>query len=64
MIYGNSNTKPRAEAKELLLQDYRYLSESFWKNRQTGETYVNLFVGFVTLVVGLCAVFVLLQTTM
>ena len=41
-----------SESKELLLEDYRYVSESFWKNEQGGETRVNLFVGFVTLVVG------------
>lgn len=38
------------KAKELLIEDYRYLADSFWKNEQTGETRVNLFIGFVTLV--------------
>lgn len=39
-------------SKDLLLEDYRYLADSFWKNEQTGETRVNLFIGLVTLVVG------------
>lgn len=46
------STEVRAESEELLLEDYRYLSDSSWKNEQSGETRVNLFVGFVTLVVG------------
>jgi ADP-ribose pyrophosphatase YjhB (NUDIX family) len=41
-------TKTAADAKELLLEDYRYLAESFWKNEQTGETRVNWFIGIVT----------------
>lgn len=43
--------KTATEAKDLLLEDYRYLAESFWKNEQTGETRVNLFIGIVTAVV-------------
>jgi ADP-ribose pyrophosphatase YjhB (NUDIX family) len=39
-------------AKALLLEDYRYSAESFWKNEQGGETRVNLFIGLVTLVIG------------
>src|SRR5512143_2098711 len=42
----------REDAKALLLEDYRYRSESLWKNEQGGETRVNLFIGFATLVVG------------
>jgi hypothetical protein len=37
-------------SKELLLQDYRYRSESLWKSEQAGETRVQLFIGFVTAV--------------
>lgn len=43
--------KTATEAKDLLLEDYRYLADSFWKNEQTGETRVNLFIGIVTAVV-------------
>ncbi|MEW6667897.1 MAG: NUDIX domain-containing protein [Thermodesulfobacteriota bacterium] len=46
------SAKNRDAVKDLLLEDYRYRSESLWKNEQGGETRVNLFVGLVTLVVG------------
>ena len=45
---GNETTKSKADAKELLLADYRYLADSFWRNEQTGETRVNWFIGIVT----------------
>lgn len=48
----NGTDKTASETKELLLEDYRYLSESFWKNEQTGETRVNFFIGIVTAVLG------------
>ena len=51
---GNS-TRSNTEAKDLLLADYRYFAECFWKNEETGETRVNFFVGIVTLVVGALA---------
>jgi hypothetical protein len=38
MKASNNTDKSKAEAKELLLEDYRYLADSFWKNEQTGET--------------------------
>jgi 8-oxo-dGTP pyrophosphatase MutT (NUDIX family) len=38
----------RAAAKDLLLAEHRYFSDSFWKNEQTGETRVNWFIGIVT----------------
>jgi ADP-ribose pyrophosphatase YjhB (NUDIX family) len=38
--------------KDLLLQDYRYCAESFWRNEQGGETRVNIFVGLLTLGLG------------
>ncbi|MEK6937650.1 MAG: NUDIX domain-containing protein [Nanoarchaeota archaeon] len=38
--------------KEILLKDYDYFSDSFWKNEQVGETRVNLYIGFVTFVLG------------
>jgi 8-oxo-dGTP pyrophosphatase MutT (NUDIX family) len=41
------------EFKTLLEHDYGYRSEALWKNEQSGETRVNLFIGFVTLAVGL-----------
>ena len=40
--------KTSAEAKELLLADFRYFSESFWKNEQSGESRVSFFIGLVT----------------
>lgn len=42
---------PGEAAKELLLEDFRYFSESFWRNEQVGETRVNYFVTLVTAVV-------------
>ena len=48
-----SISMPHAEeAKDLLLQDYAHFSKGFLKNEQTGETRVNLFVGFVTVLSG------------
>lgn len=47
----NSN-QLKAEAKDLLLEDYRYFADSFWKNEQTGETRVNWFIGIVTAAAG------------
>lgn len=41
------------EAKGLLLRDYDYLADSFWKSEQSGETRLNLFIGLVTLMVGI-----------
>jgi hypothetical protein len=52
MKASNDTNKSKAEAKELLLEDYRYLADSFWKNEQTGETRVNWFIGIVTAVAG------------
>jgi ADP-ribose pyrophosphatase YjhB (NUDIX family) len=42
-------------AKDLVLEDYEYFAESFWKNEQTGETRINFFVGLVTVVLGALA---------
>lgn len=43
-------------AKDLLLQVFRYLTDSLWKNEQTGETRVNGFIGLVAAVLaGLAA---------
>jgi hypothetical protein len=44
--------KKNEKLKELLFKDYDYLADSFWKNEQSGETRVNLFIGLLTLVVG------------
>lgn len=38
-------------AKAFLLAELEYLTDSFWKNEQTGETRVNWFIGLVTAVV-------------
>jgi|GEM_PF-622673 len=37
-------------SKELLLEDYKYLRESFWKSEETGETRVKFFITLVTAV--------------
>ncbi len=42
----------RAHVKELLLEEYRYLTDAFWKNEQSGETRVNWLIGLVTAVAG------------
>jgi ADP-ribose pyrophosphatase YjhB (NUDIX family) len=46
------NKNSRQHAKDLLLADYRYLTESFWRNEQTGETRLSFFIGIVTLAIG------------
>jgi 8-oxo-dGTP pyrophosphatase MutT (NUDIX family) len=38
--------------KDLLLQDYRYVSELLIKNEQSGETRLNLFLGLITVTFG------------
>jgi len=48
----------KLDAKELLLEDFRYLADSFWKNEQMGETRVNWFITIVTSVVGGLVAFV------
>jgi 8-oxo-dGTP pyrophosphatase MutT (NUDIX family) len=47
-----TEVRSKADSKELLLADYRYLADSFWKNELTGETRVNWFIGIVTASVG------------
>ena len=50
----------RSDARDILLEDYRHLSESFWNNEQAGDTRVNWFIvvvggvlgGLVTLITG------------
>lgn len=51
-MHQSSEQESREAAKELLLEDYRYLSDSFWRNEQTGETRVNWFIGIFTAVAG------------
>ncbi|MFV1998265.1 MAG: NUDIX hydrolase [Acidiferrobacterales bacterium] len=48
-------SEAEAPVYDMLKADYQYLAESFWKNEQTGETRVNLFIGLGTLVVGALA---------
>jgi ADP-ribose pyrophosphatase YjhB (NUDIX family) len=52
MKVSSETNKSKAEAKELLLEDYRYLADSFWKNEQVGETRVNWLIGILTAVAG------------
>jgi 8-oxo-dGTP pyrophosphatase MutT (NUDIX family) len=42
----------KSDAKDLLLEEYRNLADCFWKNEQSGETRVNLFIGLVSAAVG------------
>jgi bis(5'-nucleosidyl)-tetraphosphatase len=49
----------RQIARDLLIQDYQHLSDSFWKNEQSGETRVNWFIGIVA---GVCGGLVTLRT--
>jgi len=52
MASEKEESKPASGAKDLLFQDFRHLSESFWKYEQTGETRVNWFIGIATAVIG------------
>ena len=42
-------------AKELLFADYKYLTDSFWKNEETGETRVRFYITLVTAVLAAVA---------
>jgi hypothetical protein len=44
---GEAVTGPATHAKDFLLEEYRNLTDCFWKNEQSGEIRVNLFIGFV-----------------
>jgi ADP-ribose pyrophosphatase YjhB (NUDIX family) len=52
MASERDESKQASGAKELLFQDFRYLSEAFWKYEQAGETRVNWFIGITTAVIG------------
>jgi 8-oxo-dGTP pyrophosphatase MutT (NUDIX family) len=52
---GSSQERLAESAKELLLADYKYLGESFWKNEETGETRVKFFITLVTAVLAALA---------
>lgn len=41
-------SKAAEHAKELLLLDYKYAQESFWKSESLGEVRVNILIGIVT----------------
>ena len=41
--------------KDLLLADYKYFGESFWKNEEIGETRVRFFITLVTAVLAALA---------
>ncbi|MDQ2938823.1 MAG: NUDIX domain-containing protein [Acidobacteriota bacterium] len=49
---ANDTNQLKQHAKDLLLEEYRYYTDSFWKNEQTGETRVNWFIGIVTAAAG------------
>jgi 8-oxo-dGTP pyrophosphatase MutT (NUDIX family) len=41
-----------SETKDFLLEEYKNLADCFWKNEQSGETRVNLFIGFAGAAIG------------
>jgi ADP-ribose pyrophosphatase YjhB (NUDIX family) len=41
-----------AHIKDFLLAEYRNLADCFWKNEQSGETRVNLFIGLIVAATG------------
>ena len=43
---------PHSAAKDLLFEDFRYLSDAFWKYEQAGETGFNWYIGITTAVIG------------
>lgn len=47
---GNDQVSENHSAKQFLLEEYKYLQESFWKNEAIGETRVNFFLTLVTAV--------------
>jgi 8-oxo-dGTP pyrophosphatase MutT (NUDIX family) len=49
-VTSNNSVDSKKNQKDLLLEDFRYLTESFWRNEQAGETRVNWFIGLVTAV--------------
>ncbi len=46
----NEIANKKETALELLLADYQYLGDSFWKNEETGETRVKFLITLVTAV--------------
>ncbi len=46
----SDKNKHSDNSKDLLLEDYKYLRESFWKSEETGETRVKFFITLVTAV--------------
>ncbi len=51
-------TGSKEVTKDLLLEDYRYISELFHRNEQSGETRLNLFIGIVSLVISALALII------
>lgn len=47
--------EPKDDVKELLLEDYKYFQDSFWKNEETGETRVRFYITLVTAVLAAVA---------
>jgi 8-oxo-dGTP pyrophosphatase MutT (NUDIX family) len=52
MSAANPPSNSTADAKDLLLEEYRAATDSLWKNEQTGETRVNWLIGTVTATIG------------
>jgi 8-oxo-dGTP pyrophosphatase MutT (NUDIX family) len=51
-MINETENPPSVHAKDMLLEDYRNLADCFWKNEESGETRVHLFVGLVTACLG------------
>ena len=49
---GEVADRGMTHAKDFLLEEYRNVSDCFWKNEQSGETRVNLFIGFAGAAIG------------
>ena len=54
MANGTDSIDKQA-AKEILIKDFDYLANSFWKNEEAGETRVKFFITLVAAVIGLLA---------
>ena len=56
-----SDDQPQRNADDFLLEEYKYLAESLWRNEETGERRVNFFISLVTAVIGALVAFATTQ---
>jgi bis(5'-nucleosidyl)-tetraphosphatase len=52
---SKTETNLKLPSKEFLLEEYKYLCDSFWKNEETGEKRVQFFITLVTAVLAALA---------